>query len=105
MTCINVAITGGQFISCLIAGSLSRTQGGWRYMLGISSIPAVIQFIGFLSIPESPRWLVSKGRTEDAEAALRLMRKNDEDIVAELADLMSIDVDEDGKPRVTEVRA
>ena len=30
VTCINVAITGGQFVSCLIAGSLSTTQNGWR---------------------------------------------------------------------------
>ena len=31
-------------------------------MFGLSAIPAVIQFFGFVAMPESPRYLVQKGK-------------------------------------------
>jgi MFS transporter, SP family, solute carrier family 2 (myo-inositol transporter), member 13 len=93
VTCINVAITGGQFISCLIAGSLSKTPQGWRYMLGIAAIPAIIQFIGFLFMPESPRWLIEKDQVDRATAVLQLIRGR-EDVYEELEDIVaSIEAD------------
>lgn len=47
-----------------------------RYMLGLSAIPAVIQFLGFLFLPESPRWLIQKGQTQKARRILSRMRGN-----------------------------
>ena len=44
-------------------------------MLGLAGVPSIIQFIGFLWLPESPRWLVEKGREEDARRALIQIRK------------------------------
>lgn len=38
----------------------------WRLMLGISAIPAFILFIAMLFLPETPRWLLSKGRKDQA---------------------------------------
>ncbi len=38
----------------------------WRMMLGISAIPASILFIAMLFLPETPRWLLSKGRKDQA---------------------------------------
>lgn len=43
-------------------------------MLGLSGIPSLIQFVGFLGMPESPRWLIKRGRYNNAVAVLRSIR-------------------------------
>ncbi|WP_454812873.1 MFS transporter [Paenarthrobacter nitroguajacolicus] len=40
----------------------------WRIILGMSTIPSVIVFLLRLGTPESPRWLISKGRVEESRA-------------------------------------
>lgn len=45
-------------------------------MLGLSAVPAIIQFLGFLFLPESPRWLIQKGQTQKARRILSQMRGN-----------------------------
>ncbi|XP_059969235.1 proton myo-inositol cotransporter isoform X2 [Mesoplodon densirostris] len=70
-------ITGGQFFASVVDGAFSYLQkDGWRYMLGLAAIPAVIQFFGFLFLPESPRWLIQKGQTQKARRILSQMRGN-----------------------------
>ncbi|MCW1923881.1 sugar porter family MFS transporter [Luteolibacter arcticus] len=43
---------------------------GWRWMFGITVVPSILFLIGMLVVPESPRWLVKKGRPEQAEKIL-----------------------------------
>ncbi|GAA6097175.1 proton myo-inositol cotransporter [Tachysurus ichikawai] len=70
-------ITAGQFVASLIDGAFSYVQhGGWRYMLGLSALPALVQFLGFLFLPESPRWLIQKGLTQKARRVLSQIRGN-----------------------------
>ena len=38
----------------------------WRWMLGLETLPAVIYFFGLFLVPRSPRWLVMKGRIDEA---------------------------------------
>ncbi|XP_066996828.2 proton myo-inositol cotransporter [Anabrus simplex] len=67
-------ITCGQFVAAAVCGFFSKHIDGWRYMLGLAALPAAIQFFGFLGMPESPRWLVSKKKYQDALKVLRSIR-------------------------------
>ncbi|XP_041935538.1 proton myo-inositol cotransporter [Alosa sapidissima] len=70
-------ITAGQLVASLMGGAFSYLhRGGWRYMLGLSVVPAVLQFLGFLFLPESPRWLIQKGLTQKARRVLSQIRGN-----------------------------
>jgi sugar porter (SP) family MFS transporter len=69
-----------------ISNYLLKGVGGsndWRYMLGVMAIPSLIYSLLVFSIPESPRWLITKGREADAKAVLAKLGFADAD--AEIA--------------------
>lgn len=75
VTINSLFITGGQFIASVVDGAFSYlSHDGWRYMLGLSIVPAVLQFFGFFFLPESPRWLLQKGRNQEARQVLSRIR-------------------------------
>ncbi|MGW6376115.1 sugar porter family MFS transporter [Rhodococcus sp. NPDC055112] len=59
----------GIFVSYLVGYALSDGEH-WRWMLGLAAVPSIIMMIGVLRLPESPRWLLTKGRDDAARAAL-----------------------------------
>ncbi|XP_047334196.1 inositol transporter 1 [Impatiens glandulifera] len=63
-------ITGGQFLSYLVNLAFTQVPGTWRWMLGVSGVPAVFQFFVMLYLPESPRWLYLKKKKAEAIAVL-----------------------------------
>jgi putative MFS transporter len=50
----------------VIAYSLDAANVGWRWILATSAIPAVITLVLRYGLPESPRWLLSRDRVEEA---------------------------------------
>jgi MFS transporter, SP family, major inositol transporter len=76
-----LAIVVGQFtafvINAVLGSTLGHVEGVWRIMFGICALPAVALFIGMLRMPESPRWLVEKGRYDEARAVLMTVRSAD----------------------------
>ncbi|KAK6265090.1 Major facilitator [Theobroma cacao] len=71
-------ITGGQFLSYLINLAFTHAPGTWRWMLGVAGIPAVVQFVLMLSLPESPRWLYRQNKVEEARSILERIYPADE---------------------------
>jgi major inositol transporter-like SP family MFS transporter len=71
-------IVSGQllaFVCNAVLGGLWGEAGGvWRWMLVIATLPAVALWFGMLVMPESPRWLASKGRYSEALDVLRQVR-------------------------------
>ncbi len=52
-------------------------DGSWRWMLGVETFPAALFLFALLVIPNSPRWLVRKGRLEEAEEILERIGEPD----------------------------
>ncbi len=48
------------------AQSLRMDDWTWRWMLGVEAIPAIVYFLALFLVPESPRWLVMRGKAEEA---------------------------------------
>ncbi|KAA3489000.1 inositol transporter 4-like [Gossypium australe] len=71
-------ITGGQFLAYLINLAFTHAPGTWRWMLGVAGLPALVQFILMLTLPESPRWLYRQNKVEEAKAILEKLYPADE---------------------------
>lgn len=64
-----VACVGGIFVTYLVNYFLSFGDG-WRLMLGLAAVPAVLVLVPLAVLPESPRWLVLTGSDNEAAAVL-----------------------------------
>jgi MFS transporter, SP family, arabinose:H+ symporter len=61
------------YLSNFLIGSFGFGGAEWRWKLGIAGVPAAIFFLLLFIIPRSPRWLVKKGRVQEARDVLRLI--------------------------------
>jgi len=73
-----LAITIGIFVSYLVDLGFAETHEGWRWMFLVGVLPAIILGIGMFFLPDSPRWLLSKGKEDAARLALEKTAKHDE---------------------------
>ncbi|KAI5308074.1 hypothetical protein KEM55_006643, partial [Ascosphaera atra] len=67
---INILITGGQVVAYIIGWVFSHFSHGWRWIVGLGVLPAVLQVSLIIFLPETPRWLVQAGRDEEARRVL-----------------------------------
>ncbi|CAN9287517.1 unnamed protein product [Alternaria alternata] len=71
-------ITGGQVVAYIVGWLFSEKLHGWRWMVGLGSLPAAIQFVMLFLLPETPRYLVKAGQIQQARKVLGRVYKTDE---------------------------
>ncbi|RID79545.1 hypothetical protein BRARA_A02276 [Brassica rapa] len=76
MICLGVSIT-------YLLGSFV----GWRILALIGMVPCVVQIMGLIFIPESPRWLAKVGRWEEFEIVLQRLRGESTDVSNESSEI------------------
>ncbi|WP_160096944.1 sugar porter family MFS transporter [Rhodococcus sp. T7] len=88
-----VMIVCGQFaafvINAVIFNIWGEHESVWRFMLLIAVAPAIVLFAGMLRMPESPRWLMSQDRHDEALAVL-LQVRSPERARAELEEVQAL---------------
>ena len=55
-----------------LAETMRFGEWGWRWMLGVETLPAIVYLFALMFVPESPRWLAMRGREEEA---LKILEK------------------------------
>lgn len=66
----NLCVAGGQLVSYAIGAGFTSVSHGWRYMVGLGALPAILLALSLPWCPESPRQLISHHQDEAAEKVL-----------------------------------
>ncbi|MEO9230350.1 MAG: sugar porter family MFS transporter [Devosia sp.] len=86
MVAVNMlAITTGIVVAYLVDYAFSSIQG-WRYMFGLAAVPSIALVLGMWWLPDSPRWLISKSKVDQARQILQRARTAS-DVSPEIADI------------------
>lgn len=72
-----LAITVGILGSYFVDNYFASFNGGWRYMMAVGCVPAVILGVGMCFLTDTPRWLVGVGRKQEALDILTKMDGSD----------------------------
>lgn len=109
-----LAIVLGIAVSALVNYGLAQAAGGsasnqllgfqaWQWMLLVAAVPAVLYGVMTFTIPESPRYLVGLGRTEQARGILADLEGGDHDQVQARLDEIRASLRTDEKSRVRDL--
>jgi sugar porter (SP) family MFS transporter len=83
-------ITTGILSAYIVDWGFASFSNNWRWMFGIAVIPGAALAIGMYFMPFSPRWLVEKGREDDARAVLGRYRDSDDDVEREVKEIKEV---------------
>ncbi len=87
-------ITAGILVAYVVNALLAPAEA-WRWMLGLAILPSLVLLVGMYFMPETPRWLVSRGRDDDARDVLR-QNRDEEAVEKEVRDIKEVEREEEG---------
>jgi SP family sugar:H+ symporter-like MFS transporter len=106
ITGLTAAFVVNYFLAKYAGVSTAKFWGGieaWRWMFLMQALPAAIFLIALFLIPESPRYLVSKGRGDDAQGVLTSLFGAD--VARAKLDEIRATFSEDHRPRLSDIKS
>lgn len=86
------------YFSNYVIAQMQFGAAEWRWEFGVAAVPTTAFFILLFAIPRSPRWLVKKGRIEEARAVLKLIgEENYEQELQEIVESIRAEQQETGE--------
>jgi sugar porter (SP) family MFS transporter len=68
-------VTG--ILIAFIVNAIFASSGDWRWMLGLAAVPSIILLIGCAFVPETPRFLVRRGKEKKAQEVFDEVRSDE----------------------------
>jgi sugar porter (SP) family MFS transporter len=87
-------ITSGILVAYIVDWGFAPFSNNWRWMFALAVVPGAALAIGMYFMPFSPRWLVEKGREDDAREVLERYRFEEDDVDAEIDEIREVSEDE-----------
>jgi sugar porter (SP) family MFS transporter len=83
-------ITTGILLAYIVDWGFAPFSNNWRWMFGIAFVPGLALAVGMYFMPFSPRWLVEKGREDDARKVLDRYRFEEDDVEGEIREIKEV---------------
>jgi sugar porter (SP) family MFS transporter len=83
-------ITLGILVAYIVDWAFAPLSNNWRWMFAVTVIPGAALAIGMYFMPFSPRWLVQKGREDEARDVLQNYRFDDDDVDEEIREIKEV---------------
>ena len=83
-------VTFGILVAYIVDWAFAPLPSNWRWMFAVTVIPGAALAIGMYFMPFSPRWLVQKGREDEARDILQRYRSEHDDVDGEIDEIKQV---------------
>ena len=90
------------YLSNFVIRGVVNGPSDWRWMLGVMSVPAFAFLALLVTVPETPRWLMAHGRTDEATTISRKLCRTADESEAQITELRA-QIEQDAATRATKV--